>query len=247
MNEQALIRLIRGRYCADSGNGPAAVCLPQVRNRAGFDATRTVDALVMQLWPSRGLAIEGFEIKCSRADWLRELKNPAKAEPIAKYCDRWWIVTSTPDLILAGELPDGWGHLTSDSASTPLKIVKQAPKLKGVQSIPKSFLASILRQYDREAFAPSAAELDAEFRRGHEVGVGTAGSNATLYKQQLEDMNSRIRQFQEATGFSIYAPQKAADVKRLAAALRDMPGVTATLAEGRAVIDQILDAIGAPG
>jgi len=44
------------------------------------------------LWPSRGLHLMGFEIKAGRGDWLRELKDPGKAEGIAAYCDQWWVV-----------------------------------------------------------------------------------------------------------------------------------------------------------
>ena len=33
---------------------------------------RYADAIAMNLWPSRGLAVHGFEIKISRGDWQRE-------------------------------------------------------------------------------------------------------------------------------------------------------------------------------
>ena len=46
------------------------------------------------VWPSRGLYLHGFEIKVHRNDWLRELKNPAKAEEIAGYCHFWWVVAT---------------------------------------------------------------------------------------------------------------------------------------------------------
>ena len=45
------------------------------------------DAVIMSLWPSRGLELHGVEIKVSRADWKREAADPAKAEAIAAYCD----------------------------------------------------------------------------------------------------------------------------------------------------------------
>jgi hypothetical protein len=53
----------------------------------------------MGLWPSRGLKLMGFEIKAGRGDWLGELRNPRKAESIARFCDQWWVV-ATQDVIL---------------------------------------------------------------------------------------------------------------------------------------------------
>ena len=71
---------------------PQYAFLEQVRNGTGGFANRSADAMALSLWPSRGLMLDGFEIKGYRTDWLRELKNPAKAEELAVYCNRWWIV-----------------------------------------------------------------------------------------------------------------------------------------------------------
>jgi len=59
----------------------------EFRNATGFSATRSADALAFGMYRSRGQAIIGFEVKTVRSDWLRELKNPEKAEPIAQFCD----------------------------------------------------------------------------------------------------------------------------------------------------------------
>jgi len=46
----------------------------------------------MDLWPSGGLEIHGHEVKVSRSDWLRELKEPEKRpsssvrEPLVGWC-----------------------------------------------------------------------------------------------------------------------------------------------------------------
>lgn len=56
-------------------------------------------------------AVHGFEIKCSRADWLRELEDPSKAQTWKRFCHFWWLVVSDKDIIKDGELPDGWGLL----------------------------------------------------------------------------------------------------------------------------------------
>ena len=47
--------------------GDAYAFLSQLRNGTGYGkSTRTADAISMCLWPSRGLEIEGYEIK-----WLK--------------------------------------------------------------------------------------------------------------------------------------------------------------------------------
>src|SRR4051812_18306594 len=61
---------------------PEYVLLEQVRGATGITegADRSADAIAMSVWPSRGLELHGFEVKVSRGDWLRELREPAKAE-----------------------------------------------------------------------------------------------------------------------------------------------------------------------
>ena len=109
-----------------------------VPNAAGFDGTRRADAVAMALWPSRGLELNGYEIKVSRSDWRREIDgDAAKAEAVAKYCSRWWIVAPA-GIVPVGELPDGWGLLESDGAaglgrapSTPSGCSRPAPHVLG--------------------------------------------------------------------------------------------------------------------
>jgi hypothetical protein len=64
----------------------------EVANGLGVSDRRYADAVAMSLFPSRGLDVHGFEVKTARGDWLRELKNPKKADVIASYCDFWWLV-----------------------------------------------------------------------------------------------------------------------------------------------------------
>src|SRR5690606_13620651 len=83
----------------------------QVPDGTGSNKGRTADALAMGLWPSKGLDLHGFEIKATRADWLREIDDPTKAEAFAKYCDYFWLVCA-PGVADLPELPASWGMLT---------------------------------------------------------------------------------------------------------------------------------------
>jgi hypothetical protein len=144
MTEQDLVVMLRKRYPI-----PAWAMLTQVRNSTGFARrVRTADALVMALFPSRGLELHGFEIKCSRVDWMSELNNPAKAESIQRYCDRWWLVVADKKIVGKGELPPTWGLLLP--RGRVLKAEVAAPKLKPIQ-IDRLFLAALLRKVTEDA------------------------------------------------------------------------------------------------
>jgi len=138
----------------------------EVGDATGGQARRWADALAMGLWPSRGLALQGFEIKVSRSDLLSELKNPAKAESIARYCRYWWLVTP-PGLVKDGELPDGWGLY--EVHPNGVRTIKPAPANEHVQDITPSFLAAILRRADERNRSIDQATIDKAINRNREA------------------------------------------------------------------------------
>src|SRR4051812_4949848 len=91
-------------FCA-----PEYAILKEVAKGTGTNGGRYADAVAMSLYPSRGLHLYGFEVKTSRADWLSELKSPRKAEDIACFCDFWYLVIGSNDIVKVGELPETWG------------------------------------------------------------------------------------------------------------------------------------------
>ncbi|RSY83147.1 hypothetical protein DAH66_12830 [Sphingomonas koreensis] len=120
----------------------------EVGDATGGRARRWADAVAMGLWPSRGLALQGFEIKVSRQDWLGELRKPEKAEAIARYCRYWWIVTP-PGIVKDGELPENWGLY--EVQANGLRIVRAAPPREKLPPISPEFLAALLRRSDEHA------------------------------------------------------------------------------------------------
>jgi hypothetical protein len=121
MTEQAVYAMLEFYVCRAAGNGPKAVIAPGVRSASGFDARRTLDAVSLQLWPSSGMLLDGYEIKVSRSDWLRELKNPAKAQEFVGLVDRLWLVVSDEAIVKDGELPESWGLLAAKDGALRLK------------------------------------------------------------------------------------------------------------------------------
>lgn len=161
---------LRRRYAA-----PAWALLFEIGDETGAGKRRAADAVAMSLWPSRGLAIEGIEIKVSRSDWLRELKAPAKAESIAHRCNAWWIATAPG--VIRGDLPPGWGHMELNQRGE-LATVVQAPTTATYDPVDRRFLAAILRGAAKATEADLDAELelrrrqlDASFEQRLEAGI----------------------------------------------------------------------------
>jgi hypothetical protein len=141
--ESFITNVLRRKY---SGN--EWTFLSQVRNATGFSVReiRTADAMVFGNYPSRGLTIQGFEIKVSRQDWIKEKENPLKAEPIAQYCDQWWIVAPT-GIVRLEELPAGWG--LQEVEGEKIKVSRAAPIL-APKDPPRSFWMSVMRSFAQE-------------------------------------------------------------------------------------------------
>ena len=154
---------LRARFCA-----PEWALFFEVADATGARHNRWADAVAMNLYPSRGLEINGFEVKASRSDWLRELKNPEKSAPVQNYCDRWWIVAPA-GVIADGELPPTWGHYEAKPGGT-LRQVVAAPKLEA-QPVTRGFVAAMLRRAsaaDEDVVRAAVATEIERLRQGDE-------------------------------------------------------------------------------
>lgn len=155
---------------------PEDALIWEVGDATGARHGRNVDALIMGLYPSRGIDLQGVEIKTQRSDWLRELKNPAKAEAISRYCDFWWI-HATPDIVKPEELPTGWGLRVWDGRIW--KVVVEALRRDAVP-MSRDFLAALLRRSD--------AQLEKQAKKAAETML------TDLRAQMERDLETRIQQ-----------------------------------------------------
>lgn len=173
--------------------------LQEVSDAAGFGRSRSADGIAMSLWPSRGLGIEGIEIKSFRGDWLRELKQPEKAENIFKYCDKWWLVTADDTVAKLEEIPVTWGWMTVKGKQ--MRTVKEAPQLKPVP-IDKSFIAAMMKRAtkgmipigsinDKIEEAKKSGEESARYSEGHEL---------KRLREEVSDYQKMIARFEETSG-----------------------------------------------
>ena len=110
VTERTMLDALHRRYSAVSpGNGPRYVVAEHVRSAAGFYARRTCDFIALDTWPSSRFELIGHEVKISRSDWLRELKEPSKAAEFTRWLNRWYVVVPEARIVRPEELPDGWG------------------------------------------------------------------------------------------------------------------------------------------
>jgi hypothetical protein len=174
----------------------------EVRDGTGFHASRSCDALVISLWPSRGLEISGFEFKVSRQDWVKELANPAKAEAIAAYCDRWWLCVSNTGIVQPGELPPTWGLM--DASGDSLKVVKEAEKLKPIE-LDRLFVAAIARSAQKHS--PGAAAIAAAVKAARDEWEKRERKDESYRAQrdseEINRLKRSIEEFEAASGIRI--------------------------------------------
>lgn len=105
-----LVKLIRAKYPEERGAYNTHVVLEQVAAGTGNMANRWVDVVVFNMWRMHGLRRMAFEIKVSRSDFLRELKQPDKYEWCMQYFHEFWYV-APKDVIKLEDLPIGVGWL----------------------------------------------------------------------------------------------------------------------------------------
>ena len=123
----------------------------EVPNAAGFGGTGYADAIAMNLWPSRGLVVHGFEIKANRSDWVAELRNPEKSEKFFHHVDLWWLV-APKHIVLEGELPARWEFIAATPKS--LRMVKQAPCIEHEdRRMDRHFVAAMIRHPEQGSSA----------------------------------------------------------------------------------------------
>lgn len=160
---------------------PNYVYLQEVRDATGFDSVRSADALAIGMYRSCGRLIHGFEMKVSRSDWLRELKNAAKAESILRFCHHWSLIVPDASIVHDGELPPTWGlgvpHQSRKGAQTKIKWIVKPPALE--PQVPNMvFLSALIYAAQKVDSVERSKAESAQYALGVEAGkkqVGRSG------------------------------------------------------------------------
>lgn len=203
MNTGELKQLVAAKFAA-----PTYGLLWEVGNATGFGCNRHCDGLAMGLWPSRGLELIGLELKVSRGDWVKELRAPEKADSIARYCDRWYLVVGDAAIVKPGELPATWGLIVPKGKG--LATSKEAERLPA-EPLPRSFLAAIFRRITEQGVDKQIIR-DAH-RAGYQEGSEYATEQADREKKRTDkevvELREVIAEFRRQTGITLGSGQYA--------------------------------------
>lgn len=175
------------------------VVLTEVRDAAGHAARRSADAIAMGLWPSRGIELHGIEVKQGRADWLKEVKNPQKAENIFQYCDRFWLLAMEEMVVFsAEEIPRTWGYM--QLVGSKLQIIKEAPLLSA-KPISKTFLAALLKRATEGMIHPGT--INDKLKEAQAEGERLAELAATKELNTLRALKESVDIFEKESGIDL--------------------------------------------
>jgi len=149
--ERTMLDLLTDRY-TDIRRGTITdrwLRAEHVKQGLGYtDGQRIADFIAADKHRST-LALYGHEVKVSRSDWLTELKDPTKSEPIKRHMHHWYLVVPDVNLVKPGELPEDWG-LMIIGKDGKLRAKKKAPLLTP-QPLPLEFSVSLAAAAARTA------------------------------------------------------------------------------------------------
>jgi hypothetical protein len=141
----------------------------EIGDSTGLRVKRHADVVVMNCFPSRGLTLHGIEIKISREDLKREIREPEKAEPVAAYCDTWSIAVPKSLNITGLEVPTNWGIYEAEPDK--ITLIRNPTRLEP-KPVDRNFLAALLRAdgierdfISSKLVAEKTAELEASFNK----------------------------------------------------------------------------------
>ena len=201
MKTSEIVAAMRKRYTQ-----PEWAIFFEVANGTGSNIRRYADAVAMNMFPSRGLEIAGFEFKVSRSDLKKELTTPEKAEAISQYCDLWYLVTPKGLTNESDQIPSNWGLLeVSEDGSMRQKV--KPTKNENVKPVTRMFMASLLRGALKEV----DAAFNAAVREAAEERIAAAkksyDNSLEREKENFKANNHRrmasIAKMEEVTGIAL--------------------------------------------
>ena len=214
MTEADITRALENKYCL-----PEWSFLAQVSDRIG-GANRYADGIAMNLYPSRGLEVIGFEIKTARGDLRKELNDPAKAEQIAKFCNTWFIVIPEGMVRADDDIPMGWGVLAVKQDGSIRQTKK--PIYKQAEHLTKEFVASILRRAAEREKKDYEAHVNKIVEARLAMRIEGIENNKKREHERAQDEVKRLREkidtFEAESGISMAGygyPKKFGDAVKL--------------------------------
>lgn len=192
MKSDDVVQLLRERRY----EAPEWFTLEQVT--PGKQAGRYIDLVAWNVWTSRDFPIHGIEIKVARSDWLRELKDPAKAEKSFNFVEAYFVAAPKGVVELA-EVPPAWGYYEIDAGKVYDRKAATRTK-RDVFSV--SDVAAILQRVMTDWRSPRDVREIKVLREQYDAArdeVKDAGRND---RAKLKDIEDQLKQVERALGAS---------------------------------------------
>lgn len=170
---------------------PEYAFLRHVRNGTGYakGKVRTLDAMALGLYPSKGLELHGFEVKLKRGDFLREMKQPDKNAEFIRSCQRFWLVIGDSKVATVDEVPANWGLLVPHGDG--LRQAKAAP-LQHAEDIDRGLLCAMMRAAtDSKAQRAAVKTARDEGRREADARVARMAKSLKKALDELDELRSK--------------------------------------------------------
>lgn len=165
---------------------------------------RRIDALAFGLWASEGQALEGFELKVSRADWLREVKQVDKADPFIAVCDRFWLVTADNKIAKIDEIPACRGWMAATKSG--LRVQRPATQLPGCgDSLPRTFALGVMRKMQDDLLtSPDVkAVIDERIKGIRDRQQADTDYATSSLRRERDEAVKLVKDFEEESGINL--------------------------------------------
>lgn len=193
MNTSEIKALLCERYAP-----PVYAFFTEVANGTGAHQSRYADAIAYALYPSMGNQIEGFEIKVSRGDFIKEMKHPEKASEIMQYCDKWWLV-APKGVADKTELPKNWGFYEVINGRFYKR--KLAPDLKP-NAPPLPFIAALLRRATEDTIP--RVTLYSRIKEARKDAKIEFAEKIESSDKKLNEYKEQVEEFEKASGLDVF-------------------------------------------
>lgn len=107
MNSSQILDAIAEQYCHRFSRG-RYLFLRELRVGTGHENSQRIDGFLMDAFPSGGMYRVAYEVKISRADFARELRNPNKRRAAMRYSNYFYFATPV-GLLKPEEIPHECG------------------------------------------------------------------------------------------------------------------------------------------
>ena len=168
----------------------------EVQEQTGI-ARRRLDMVVVDCFKSNGYAIEGIEVKISKADLRKELEDSSKHCLFYEHLD-YYSLAAPSSIVDESLIPKQWGLYYgehSEGGELSMRCRRKPLSLHDelIKTVDKAFIASLFRAMWKTM--PSDTQLDAAHKEGYESGLKDAG--VYDYKARIERLERDLEAHRE--------------------------------------------------